>query len=577
MSEDLAAQLENSARYSPFVWAVSRVVLPNRTGQWDFSERKWQINILEDTFPRICSEKSAQVGLTTIFICKALWFMDYRSVRVIWTLPRQDDVSEFVQTTFTPLMSKSPALIKHVGRGQGDPKSVRITKYRDSYIYFQESSVEPRMTPADLLAQDEIDRSNPDYLDSYVGRLEDSPYKVHYRFSTPTIPNFGIDAIFHNESDQRYWMVKCSHCNHFQNLKWDANLMMDADGQPYYGCEKCRGILSPDEIINGEYVAMSPEKTKDVHGYHVTGMMMPISKPPAYMFQRSQNMILKNFYNILLGETFEASSLRFDSGTILSNVFDPDEAPYDRQSSAKGATYMGVDQKGRGDLHVVIAQVTPNNATGKEVLRIIHAEEIGHRAGRDTWKRLHELMRLYNIRFCVHDATPNLHPAGAFRERHIGKVALKFDGPERSDLFSYDERTGKLLLSRTMNFDGLLDDVKNGLWRFWGVRQPLAPVLAEIVAHCGNNKRDEVERKKRDGSITTVGVWRRTGADDFAHAWAYCRAAFMVRPANRMQVTLIGEARRREQLEESVEYEESVVWPGLMVRVKKKKSGAKIA
>ena len=572
MTDNLTTQLEDKARYSPFLWAATNVVLPNRTGQWDFSERLWQIPILEDTHPRICSEKSAQVGLSTVFICKALWFMNFRAARVIWALPRQDDVSEFVQTTFNPLVSKSPALAKHVGRSRDDPKSVRITKFRDSYIYFQESSVEPRMTPADLLAQDEIDRSNPDYLDAYVGRLENSPYRIHYRFSTPTIPGIGIDSIFHHESDERYWMIKCPHCNHFQSLKWDVNFMWDADKHPYYGCENCRGVLEPDTIINGEFVPMSPGR--DVHGYHITGMMLPISKPPAEMYKRSQSMGTKNFYNILLGETFEADSLRFDSDTILGNVFDPDEAPYDRQGNASGSTYMGVDQK--GDLHVVIAQVTQNNATGKDVLRIIHAEIIKRKKGTDSWVRLSELMRLYNIRFCVHDAMPNQHNAEEFREQHVGKVALKFDGPERSELFKYDERTGRLILSRTMNFDGLLDDIKSGLWRFWGVQRPMAPVLKELVAHCGNIKRDEVERKGRDGSITTIGMWKKAGVDDFAHAWAYCRVAYLTMPANRVQVMLIGEAAKRAQIEESIEYEDSVVWPGLKVPVKKK-SGVRIA
>ena len=548
-------------------------MLPNRKKEWDFSERLWQIPIFDDTHPRICSMKSAQVGESTLFICKALWFMNYRSVRVIWTLPRQDDVSEFVQTTFNPLLSQSPALSKHVGRTRDDPKSVRITKFHDSYIYFQESSVEPRMTPADLLAQDEIDRSNPEHLDAYVGRLENSPFRIHYRFSTPTIPGIGIDAIFKQESDQRYWMVKCGHCNHYQSLKWDTNFMWDADKKPYYGCEKCRGALDPEQIINGEFVAMSPGR--NVHGYHVTGMMLPISKPPAAMYERSQNMLLKNFYNILLGETYEVAALRYDRETILGNVFDPDAAPYDRQVGASGGTYMGVDQK--GDLHVVIAQVTPNNATGKDVLRIIHAEVIKRRKGTDSWARLSELMRLYNVRFCVHDALPNQHNAEEFRERHVGKVALKFDGPERAELFKYEERTGKLLLSRTMNFDGLLDDITHGLWRFWGVRRPISPVLAELVAHCGNIKRDEVERKRRDGSVMTMGAWKKTGPDDFVHAWAYCRVAYMVMPANRLQVTLIGEAAARERKEESVEYEDSKIWDGLRVPVKKKKSSLRIA
>ena len=560
MPNDLDTRLINAARYNPFLWTLNNVVLPDAT--WDFTERRWQLEILKDPWPRIASKKSAQVGETVTFICKMLWFLDYHTGRAIWTFPRQDDVTEFVPTRFHPLLSKSPNLSQHVGRDRDDPRSMRITKYRDSYIYFQEASVEPRQTPADLLANDEVDRSNPEYLDAFVGRLEQSNYKIHYRFSTPTIPNFGIDKIFNEETDQRYWMVKCPACNHRQSLKWDVNLMLDQDNRPYYGCEKCRRVLTPEAIINGEYVAMHPGR--NVHGYHVSGMMLPLSKPPAYMYQRYQTMdSVKNFYNVLLGETYETSGLRYDAKLILDNVFDPDAEPYSQARSAPGGTYMGVDQK--GSLHVVIGQQAHNNATGKDIIRLIHAEEIPHREGVDSWARLGKLMDAYNVRFCVCDGVPNQHPAWAFQEAYRGKVALAYHPGERSELYTYNEDTGELIFSRNANLDGLLDDIKQGLWRFWGTRSPLDPVLNEILVHCGNLKRDEEERKGRDGSVKSVGVWRHTGPDDFVHAWSYVRLAAMIRPANRMQVTLIGEAAEVEEQREKVEFVESKVWPGLLV------------
>ena len=84
---------------------------------------------------------------------------------------------------------------------------------------------------------------------------------------------------------------------------------------------------------------------------------------------------------------------------------------------------------------------------------------------------------------------------------------------------------------------------------------------------CGNLKRDEEERKTRAGGIETVGVWRKTGPDDFAHAWAYCRLAFLIRPATRMQVRLIGAAAHAQEQDDDYEtiYEKSDVWDDLMV------------
>jgi len=554
---DLNEQLRNMSAKSPWAWSVSNVVLPMGT-LWDFKERRWQIPLFEDHYPLIVSKKSAQVGETTIFICKALWFMDHYKANVIWTFPRQDDVTDFVQTRFTPIMNNSPYLMDAKGTARDDPQSQRIMRFRDGYIYFLEASVEPRGTPGDLLANDEVDRSNPDFLDAFVGRLGNSKWKYHYRFSTPTIPNYGIDAIFNNESDARYWMVKCPHCNHFQSMKWNANFMLDADEKPYYGCEKCRGVLPAENIINGEFVAMYP--SRNVHGYHITGMMMPISKPPAFMYARYLTVKRKNFYNLFLGETYETGGITFDAKTIINSVYPEGEESYTHKKDSAGGTYMGVDQK--GDLHVVIAQPIVSEDTKQPVMRLIHAEVIERRIGTDSWRRLAKLMEWYNVRFCVHDALPNEHNAQEFREAFKGRVGLKFDSVEKAKLFTFDESSGKILLSRTQSFDGFLDDIKSGLWRFWGSKAHIDNVLSTIIAHCGNLKRDEEERRNRSGGVDLVGVWRKTGPDDFAHAWAYCRLAYLVKPSTRLQVTLIGSVTDQEEDGYRTVYKDSIVWPG---------------
>jgi hypothetical protein len=562
----LEDQLRRYEPVSAYFWTINNVALPQGK-KWDFKERRWQIPIFHDNFPRIVSKKSAQVGETTIFICKALWFMEHNKVNVIWTFPRQDDTRSFFQTRFMPILSNSTHLSANIGREKEDPQSQSIMKYKDSFIYFQEASVDPRMISADMLANDEVDRSNLDNLDAYIGRMADSAFKIHYRFSTPTVPNFGIDAIFNTESDMRYWMVKCPVCNHYQSLKWDANFMMDSEDQPYYGCEKCRGVLTVEAIIGGEFVAMYPSRL--VHGYHVTGMMMPISKPPLFMQNEYKRMTRKNFFNLYLGETYETRGMTFDSETVLSNVYPIGEEPYPHMRRSEGPTYMGVDQK--GDLHVVIAQpVEGVSINEKPLMRLIHAEVIKRQIGTDSWRRLSRLMDWYNVRFCVHDATPNEHNAQEFREAFKGKVGLKYDSVTKSArLYTFDEKTGKLLLARTQNFDGFLESIKSGNWRFWGTRSSMDPTLSDIVAQCGNLKRDEEERTTRAGGTDLVGIWRKTGPDDFAHAWAYCHLAFLVRPSTRMEITLIGGAKKYLEDQEDVEMVESPVWPGLMVPKKK--------
>lgn len=535
--------------YSPFIWAVSNVVLPEGDGQWSFEERPWQVSIFEDNYPKIVVKKAAQCGMTTTLLCKALWFMARRHINVIWSFPRQDDVAMFVQARFRPMMDRSPNLSKLVASGKGAPESVRLTKFADGFIYFQEASVEPRETPADLVANDEVDRSDPDNIDAFSARLEASSYKYHYRFSTPTISGFGIDKIFNAETDQRYWMVKCTHCGEYQKLDWDKQFQIK-EGLAYYGCTKCGKELTAEAILNGEWVAMKP--SKDVHGYHITGMMLPLSHPPQYMYKKYKNTDkLKNFYNLLLGETYETAMGSISREMIERHCF-RDPYPIQHSATVEQATYMGVDQA--RDLHVVIGQSDGTNH------RLIYAETIPMRTGEDSWERLEGLMADFRVRMCVVDATPNLHSATKFKDNYPNKVALKFD-TENPELVKYNQDKGEAHVSRTQNFDGLRDDIKQDMWSLWGSKKPQHPVVNEIIVHCDNLKRDEEERKQRSGAVQVVGVWRKTGPDHYAHAWAYLRAAMKIRPAGRMTTALVGVDAQGED----TEMVESKVWPGRQV------------
>lgn len=538
--------------YSPFIWTVSNVVLPEGDGQWDFAEREWQIPILEDTYPEIVVKKAAQVGMTTCFLCKALWFMHRKKVNSIWSFPRQDDITVFVQARFRPMIRRSPNLKRMVASGPGSPDSVRLTQFGDSFIYFQEASVEPRETPADLVVNDEIDRSDPQHLDAFHARLAASKYQYHYRFSTPTISGFGVDKIFKQETDMRYWMVRCSHCGERQHLEWDTHFQID-EGVAYYACKKCGGVIEADDIVEGEWVAMRP--SRGVHGYHVSGMMLPYSHPPQSMYNEYQRRQLRNFYNLLLGETYETAMGSISREIIERHCFGN---AYPMQRSAKGSNiYMGVDQA--RDLHVVIGE------SDGEHHRVIYAEVIPKRSGVDSWARLAQLMRDFNVRFCVVDATPNLHNAIDFKDGFPGKVAIKFD-TEKPELVKYDRQEGEVHVSRTQNFDGLRDEIKNDQWSLWGTTEPLHPTVNEIIVHCSNMKRDEEERQQRSGAVQVVGVWRKTGPDHLAHAWAYLRAAMKVRPAGRVTVELIGV----DSTDDSTEMVESSVWSGRKVPKKKR-------
>ena len=504
----------------PVTWAVRNINLP-RNIPWNFSERMWQIKILEDQGSHIVVKKSAQVGLTTVYLCKTLHYLNYHAATAMYTLPRRDDISDFVNTTLNPIIDRSPHLQSIIS----DTDSVRLKKFRvdgiESYFHLMEGSVEPRMIPVDVLTNDEIDRCDQNYLEIFRARLDASPNPKHFQFSTPTLPGFGVDRLY-IDTTQNEWHVKCQSCNECQLLDWDINFRQEP--HPRYVCRKCEAELSPDVISSGQWIPLYPGKS--VQGYHVTHMMMPISRPPKIMAAElnSNKMSKKNFYNLRLGIAFSSSVGSFTKELLQKKCFDSHHNP--EIVPLTGDTYfMGVDQG--NDIHLVIGRLD-----GK-IRRVIYGEKILFGSG-DWAGKIIQLIRLFHVRFCVVDATPNTHDA-----RRIWKEFFQEDRvalchySEIEEPIRRDREDGKVHVSKTEMFDGLRAEVGDGAWKIWG-RFEADDTTNKMVEHLANLRRDERE----DLRGITKGIWVNVGPDHFGHAMNYLRIAMMLgASSNQFQIT----------------------------------------
>lgn len=198
---------------------------------WDFETRAWLPEIYGAVNPwnierypvglsrRLVVEKATQVGISTLAMTKMFHLASNWPVRIGYTLPRQQDTIDIVTTRIDPMIRHSPYLREKLGV----PDSTHAKQFGDSYLYFMELTVEPRMIPLDALYVDEVDLSEPDNVDIVSNRMDASRWKLATYLSTPTIPNYGIHK-FYNSSDMREWLVKCPKCNYWQTLDWEQNL-----------------------------------------------------------------------------------------------------------------------------------------------------------------------------------------------------------------------------------------------------------------------------------------------------------------------------------------------------------------
>src|SRR5882672_3929203 len=196
--------------------------------------------------------------------------------------------------------------------------------------------------------------------------MEASPLKLVRMFSTPGLPNYGINAEF-LLSDQKYWNLKCEHCG-----KWNVVDDVDDKGQPigfpeciengFLGCRKCGKQLDP---ANAEWVAKHPD-IKDVSGYHVSRL---------YSRFADHKKILKDFkecgstsetavfFNNTLGIPYLDETQRLNYQEILKLC-----GSHAMMSSAVG-TYMGIDVGDLKGIHITI--IRPSKT---KLFELVYAE-----------------------------------------------------------------------------------------------------------------------------------------------------------------------------------------------------------
>lgn len=533
-----ARDIASAAERSPYVWAVSYIALPKGV-HWTFEDRKWQIEIIDDLHPEIIVRKPTQVGLTITSTTKSLWFASLHKSRVMYTLPRRDDVTDYVAAILNPMIEGSDYLSGRMGKTD----TLRMKRIGDSYYHVTESTVAPRMLQVDLLVNDEVDLSDPDNFEQFIARLDASPYQYHYQFSTPTVSGYGIDAAY-ERSDRREWVVKCSRCNTEQFLDWEEQLVKPAGRSPYLACNGCKSPIRNDDIVDGRWVITNPGAS--VHGYFVSHLMLPITRPLEQLVRESDLIDKKTFYNLRLGKPWKPIGGSMPMSLFRDNAFRSGH-PMQAHREDGYRYYIGADQG--NEIHVAVGRVPD----GGDNIEVVYLEHIKPSRGEDQFERLGAIIRMFDADFTLCDANPNRQSIYNLAQNMHGKIGAAdigaFSYPFKWHGFNGDSAY-KLVCSRTDILDGLRDDITSGKISFWGSWDTRTPILKDAIRQCGNLKRDTTKRKLQSGGETVVGVWRKTGDDHFAFALSLLRVASIIAPGkSTFDFVVVGDDRARENVD----------------------------
>lgn len=482
-------------------------------------------------------------------IARMLWFLSYNSARGMYTFPRRDDVTDFVTSRLEVIIQNSPA-IKNKMYGTDN---LRLKQIGNSFLHFQEASVPPRMLDVDKLVNDEIDLSDPDALAQYPSRLDASRWKIHHKLSTPTVPGYGIDALY-SQTDRKTWLIKCPRCGDWQKMEWDVNLRVnEVTDEAWYACRSCERVFAPWDIESGAWVAESTEGHHYGSGYQISQMMMPRMHPPTSLWLKFKVSPIKHFYNLSLGEPYRPPGGSVDRETFLENAFEEDVIPIEGVGRQNGRYYMSYDQG--NDLYVMVGKYH-NGA-----MQIVRAEVFPFEE-RGGWDRIRELFNAFQPRILLGDASPNRHPARDLTESLPKNRAFMAFYTESHQEYSVSKAEQKVSINRTEALDRARDAIHSGGIKLAGRRMPLLPSMSRVVDHCTSIERDEEIRHAQAGD-KIIGVWRPTGPDHFFHCLAYILVAHEMRPAGAIRINVIGsKAPGRDEEYERV-LKKQVVWKSL--------------
>lgn len=520
--------MEEAIKSSPLVW-IQQEKIKNEKGLPIRLDKKsnhfFLQKLYKESSEKIVVIKPSQVGVSVWGVLTEIHAGKFWGINQIHTLPTAHDVGVFVPDKVNQLIRSNPTIRKDIPEKEVD--AINQKQFGKSFLYFKGtvSKRETFMLSSDRNTYDEVDRSDVTEIANYSSRLEGaSSLGLERWISTPTMPGFGIDMVWEG-STQNHWRFVCSRCNHEQHMEWPRNVDMKNE---VYICSKCGRPLKDEDIRNGSWKEKFPGR--DITGYWITQMIAPWISASNMIksydeCERGVNeLTLEYFYNHKMGIPYVSAESQIPASLIYKNL-----VKHDHQEINSA---MGVDVQLR-ELYVIIG-----SGEGVYAILILKDDEeyinTEGRSGKSKWKRLSEIMEVFDVRYGVIDGgfTPN--EVINFARKHPGKIDVNWykEDPNKikivrfEDDKSFTQKRGpdddiKVLSDRNRLIDLVLEDLKQGNIRFFfdANNENLQAMIKHLSVCYARLTPDRVGLEKRE--------WVSTGKDDFLHALCYFKIALI--------------------------------------------------
>lgn len=305
-------------------WIVDKNIVSEKGEPLDFYDHPFLLDILTDWSPRLVVKACAQVGKSVTFTLKTLFAIKYFKFNVIYTMPTDDDVKEFVSSKTNKIIQANRQEFAGMPTDNIERKELS-----DRFIFFKGtiSKTAAISTSADLLIHDEASRSDQKALETYKSRTKDSWYKGRWLFSNPTTEKDLLDQEW-QKSDQKEWCITCPHCSVEDFMVFPDSLNLETK---QFQCRHCKVAIDNDVRRGGRWVAQNP--ASDISGYHISHLIA--TKISAKEIIEDSEGDQEYFHNFVLGEPYNPGDLSVSRQTIL-DIWTP-------KSLVTGKYFIGID------------------------------------------------------------------------------------------------------------------------------------------------------------------------------------------------------------------------------------------
>lgn len=381
--------------------------------------------------------KCAQVGFTVMEMLATIYLgLRFGPATVGMFLPDMNLAGLKSTERFMPIVRSVPQVHDLMtqdaadgsGRKTGEG-NVNRRRIGDALFIFSWTSgrATTESVPMDILSFDEVQEMTLEQMEKTVERLSASPIRFTLMGSTANWPDSDIHH-WYKRGSQYQFHTECPTCGTCRPLDeyFPDCIRWDSDREIYrYVCPNGHWL---DDTQRGEWIAENPAADKPIdiriakrdrplriRSIHFPQFLSPTISAGEIMDSYNSATDMKNFFNRKRGKPYlDPSQVPVTLEHLAACVAAGKAAGIQWKTRASG-TYMGIDQMGNFNVHVIKERLPDGRQAA------IYVEET---YSEDPFLRSSELMEQFGVSVCVVEINPNYNDAKKFANRHRGKVFI---------------------------------------------------------------------------------------------------------------------------------------------------------